>query len=345
VSPKYFSVAQFRGSLGRYAIIFDNHGVPLWWYAAQTKDVRVLPSGNVLWVDRSASPGRWEIHRLGGALIRTLTGVGVAPDDHDLQLLGNGDHLVGAYVEQSHVDTSAYGGSSDATVVNAELQQVSANGQLVWDWKSQDHISLAETGRHWKGAPTRGYDIVHWNSIEPDGSAVIASFRHLDAVYKIDKSTGKVVWKLGGTTTPKSLAVKNDSHAYTFGSQHDARLLPDGTLTVFDNRGNLGKESRPEAVRFRINEQNGTATLLQSITDPGVSSSNCCGSARRLANGGWLIDWGLNRPIGGYSGEGERTFLLTFDSNFSYRAEPVPAEVNARDLRHGMNMMCSSGCG
>ena len=48
--------------------------------------------------------------------------------------------------------------------------------------------------------PGLGYDIVHWNSIEPAGKSVIASFRNLDAVYKIRKSTGKIVWKLGGTT-------------------------------------------------------------------------------------------------------------------------------------------------
>ena len=73
-------------------------------------------------------------------------------DGHDLQFLANGDHLVSAQVMQSHVDTSAYGGSSDATVKNAELQQVSPDGQFVWDWKSHDHISLAETGRWWPGA-------------------------------------------------------------------------------------------------------------------------------------------------------------------------------------------------
>ncbi len=50
---------------------------------------------------------------------------------------------------QDHVDTTAYGGSSDATVKQAELQEVSPSGQLVWDWKTQDHISLAETGRWW----------------------------------------------------------------------------------------------------------------------------------------------------------------------------------------------------
>jgi arylsulfotransferase ASST len=339
VSPKFFSVD--REYFSRYAIIFDNHGVPIWWYHAPAHGTRVLMDGTILWFDESSK--HYEIHRLDGSLVRTLDAVGQPANPHDLQLLGNGDSLVGAYVKQRHVDTSAYGGSSDASVGNTELQQVSPGGQLLWDWKSQDHISLAETGRHWPRVvshPTRwGYDIVHWNSIEPDGNSVIASFRHLDAVYKIEKSTGRIVWKLGGRTTPKSLTVKHDRHHYTFGAQHDARLLPDGTLTVFDNRTKQGNRT-PRAARYRIDQKAGTATLLQSITDPGVPKSNCCGSARRLPNRDWLIDWGKNNPICGYNRSGKRTFRLTFDSNFSYRAEPVPTGVlSAPDLREGMRAM------
>ena len=239
------------------------------------------------------------------------------------------------------MDTSAYGGSRNATVINAELQHVNTGGQLAWRWKSQQHISLAETGRRWDWIvdhPNAGaYDILHWNSIEPDGGSVIASFRHLDAVYKINKNNGGIAWKLGGTKTPKSLKVKHDPLGYTFGAQHDARLLPDGTLTVFDNRTNQGN-STPRAVRYRINEQERTATLLQSISDPAVRGSRCCGSARRVEDGHWLIDWGPNNPIGGYRPTAERTFRLTFDSNFSYRAEPVPVgAVTAADLRQAMD--------
>ena len=134
---------------------------------------------------------------------------------------------------------------------------MSPNDQVVWDWKSQDHIALEETGRFWRRSVNKptpwGYDILHWNSIELAGDSVIASFRHLDAVYKIRKSTGNIVWKLGGTPTPRSLTVERDPRGNTFGAQHDARLLPDGTVTVFDNRTNLGQK-RPRAVRFRIDE-------------------------------------------------------------------------------------------
>jgi hypothetical protein len=346
VSPQYFSAdGAFNIPFDRrYAIIFDNRGVPVWWYHAPTWGSRVLPGGNVLSFDFSLR--QYEVHRLDGSLVRTLGAVGQVANNHDLQFLGNGNYLLGAEVRQHNVDTSAYGGSSNADVLNTELQQVSSRGSLVWDWKSQNHVSLAETGRWWPWVINNGafgYDILHWNSIEPAGDSVIASFRHLDAVYKIDKGTGDIVWKLGGTETLESLEVKDDPRGHTFGAQHDARLLPDGTLTVFDNRSNLPNK-RPRAVRFRIDAAAGTATLLRSITDPDVPASSCCGSARRLGSGDWLIDWGP-KGIGGYKPSGERTFLLTFDSNFSYRAEPVPSgAVSRQDLRQGMNAMCSSGC-
>ena len=89
---------------------------------------------------------------------------------------------------------------------------------------------------------------------------MIASFRNLDAVYKIKKSTGKIVWKLGGTRTPKSLTVKHDPHNYTLGAQHDARLLPDGTLTLFDNRTKLrAQNAAGSALPDQPKEGNGDA--------------------------------------------------------------------------------------
>ena len=99
---------------------------------------------------------------------------------------------------------------------------------------------------------------------------------------------------------------------------------------MFDNRTNLG--TPPRAVRFRIDEQAGTATLLQSITDPNVPVSDCCGSARRLANGDWLIDWGQakNHPIGGYKPNGQRTFLLTFDPPSAIGRSPSPPARSRR---------------
>jgi hypothetical protein len=348
VSPKHFSVdLDFNREDRDFGVIFDNNGVPVWWYEGPTQDTRVLANGNVQWFNRSASVYDWEVHRLDGSVARTFDPVFSPADPHDLQPLENGGYLFGAYVPEEHVDTSAYGGSSDATVINAELVQVSPANQVAWSWKSRNHIGLEETGRFWRRSvnnPTPwGYDILHWNSIELAGNSVIASFRHLDAVYKINKSTRKIVWKLGGTTTPESLEVLNDPHQYTFGAQHDARVLDDGTVTVFDNRTNL-RQKRPRAVRYRIDRQRGTATLVQMIRDAEIPVSYCCGSARRLGNGDWLIGWGRNNPIGGYQSDGDRTFILASSTGGTYRAEPVPAGVISNDdLRRGMSAMASQG--
>jgi hypothetical protein len=358
VSPRFFTADDaFAPIKHRYAMIFDNNGVPLWWYHLPVEGPRVLSDGTVLWFHSNGSASRFEIRRLNGTLVRPLrTSAGAPVDGHDVQPLANGGYLIGAKFKQAHVDASPYGGSSDAEMLNAELQEIGPKGRLVWRWRSQQHISLAETGRWWPyviSHPTMfgSYDVVHWNSIEPHGNSVIASFRHLDAVYKINKSTGAIAWKLGGTSTGRSLEVIGDPHPYPLGAQHDARLLPDGTLSVFDNRTVLS-DPQPRMVHYRINQAAGTATMIESISDPEVPDSNCCGSARRLQNGDWLIDWGraaqsgsLGGSIGGYRPDGERTFLLSFDSTYSYRAQPVPpGAVTREQLRKGMRAMCAPGC-
>ena len=39
------------------------------------------------------------------------------------------------------------------------------------------------------------------------GKFMYLSFRNLDAIYKVNRKTGEIVWKLGGTETPESLEV------------------------------------------------------------------------------------------------------------------------------------------
>ena len=70
-------------------------------------------------------------------------GVGRGGDAHDLQLTANGNHMIGAYVRQGNVDTSAYGGSRDATVINTELQEVSPNQT----WSGAGGASTTSAGR------------------------------------------------------------------------------------------------------------------------------------------------------------------------------------------------------
>ena len=266
---------------------------------------------------------------------------GATADIHEIQLLPNGNYLIGAQVEYQ-ADATAYGGSPTSTVIGIEIQEVTPDGDLVSSWDSRDHIGLEETGRWWDQSilDNEPYDIVHWNSAEAVGkNRLLLSFRHLDAVYMVNRRTGRIIWKLGGTETPESLDVLGDPHGdYPLGGQHDARLLPDGSVSIHDNRTGLGDP--PRAVRYRVNTDAGTARLVQSIEDPDVSASFCCGSARRLDSGDWLIGWGGNVMVGGYDREGNRVFSLKLGAGFSYRANPVPdGTVSKRQLRNAMDAM------
>lgn len=247
-----------------------------------------------------------------------------------MQELGNGNFPLVSYKPRDHVDLSAFGKPSDATVVDAEIQELTPAGSLVWSWNSKEHIDLAETDRWWSTPPTRlpdgrdAYDYAHINAVEPDGSGLVVSLRHTDAIYRISRSYGQIEWKLGGTTTGESLIVSGDPLSHTLGGQHDVRRLADGTVSVFDNGSQLSRP--PRVARFRIDAAARTAVLVESLSDSEIPTSVCCGGARKLSSNGWLVAWGGNPVIAEYAADKSRIFKLHFTDTGAvlYRAFPVP---------------------
>jgi hypothetical protein len=75
------------------------------------------------------------------------------------------------------------------------------------------------------------------------------------------------------------------------------------------------------------------------VTDPDVTISGCCGSARKGPDGDWEIDWGQNHVVTALTPGGTRLFRITFPGTiFSYRGVPVPYGTLSRsDLRAGMD--------
>ncbi|MEA2432258.1 MAG: hypothetical protein QOI19_2731 [Thermoleophilaceae bacterium] len=340
-----------------YVAIFDTNGVPVWWINTHRPalDASLLPDGNVTWAQQrgkdlgpGVSAGTYEEHRLDGKLRRAFSIPGGTPTDrHELQLLPNGDYVVVAYKPRSGVDLSPYGGPANATVLDAVVDEVTPHGKVAWSWNSAKHIGLAETGRwyqqnvlakpaHLKGRPV--YDIVHINAVERYGaSRFLVSLRHTDAIYAIDKSTGDVAWKLGGTQTSRSLKIVGDDLA-DFGGQHDVRVLPDGSITLHDNGTGLGRA--PRALRFAVDSAAMTATLVEQITDPEATDSPCCGSARKLPGGHWVISWGGIHLVTEVTADGRRVFALHFAVHMSYRAFPVlPGRLKRSALHRGMDAM------
>jgi hypothetical protein len=358
-------VVALRPSAGErtWVIVFDHEGVPRWWYMPETRVLwaQVLGDGSVAWA-RSFGDGygldprmAHEIRSPAGELIRTVRTRGSVTDGHELRELPNGNLLLDSYAPEPGIELRQVAAwkkrrpPERGAVVFAEIQEIGPRGNVVWRWNSRGRIKLGETGRWWRSVLVNAktsrvgetFDPVHINSIEPDGDQVVISTRHTDAVYAVERRSGRIRWKLGGTETPQSLRVIGDPAVRLLGGPHDARIGEDGRLTVMDN--GKGRPRLPRVVSYRIDPENGTATYLGQLTDPQVRSSHCCGSARRLADGGWLVSWGDNPLVTGFDARGRISFRLHLPAS-SYRAVPVPqGATSLAALDRGMEAMEDEG--
>jgi hypothetical protein len=343
------------GTTGHYVAIFDGNGVPVWWYrtAHAPIDAKLEPGPAIAFstfpVDSHAA---YELRSLDGRLVRRVVSPDGLIDDHELQRDAAGNLYYLVYQPREHVDLTSVGGPADGTVLEARIEELSPAGKLLWSWSSDGHVSLAESARWTKQilsmpvplpAGGTGFDFFHANAISLGTGVVLLSLRQTDALYAIDRATRRILWKLGGTPTPESLTVVGDPDgAAPLGGQHDVRLLPDGSVSAYDDATNLGRP--PRAVRYAIDTTARTATLLGQVGDPAVTASICCGSARLLAGGDWVISWGNNAVVGEYRPDGSPVFKLAFDGLFSYRIVAVaPGRLSADALRAGMDAMARRG--
>jgi hypothetical protein len=205
-------------------------------------------------------------------------------------------------------------------IIEAIIQEVDvATGELRFEWHTLDHISPDESQQE---VPMDGtdYDYVHANSIDlaSDGTLLL-SCRHTWCVYKIDRSSGDVVWRVGG---------KNSNFAMGDGAQfawqHDAREHADGTISVFDN----GSEGHPTSIHTQsrglvlgLDFAAKQATVLKQFVHPLGLLSGSQGNCELLPNGGAFIGWGQ----AAYFSEFDATGKLCMDASFpvakqSYRS-------------------------
>jgi hypothetical protein len=336
-----------------WVIVFDDEGVPRWWYNPGTRVLwgQILADGDLVWA-RSFGDGygldprmAHEVRSESGKLLHLVRTEGSIVDGHEYRELPNGNVLLDTYVPET-ADLRRFGGPRRAAIASAEVQEVDPAGKVLWHWNSRGHIALRETGRWWRNVLSNSrrrlhreiFDPVHINSIEPRGNGeVVISTRHTDAVYGIDRASGEIAWKLGGTQTGNSLQVTGDPATKLLGGQHDARIDRRGRLTVFDN----GKDRprRPRVVFYRLDLEQGKALYRGQLNDPEVKRSHCCGSARELNGGGWLVSWGDNPLVTGFDREGRIAFRLHLPAS-TFRAVPAPAgATSVAQLQRGMAAM------
>ena len=339
----YYATVLIEGGAADYAAVFDNNGVPVWWLKDRLPTFLLTPLQNKNFAIVRPGFGLEEYDLSGNRLRRVMT-VGIT-DFHDVILLPNGNYAM-ATVEPQSCDLTTWGLTASETCYNHVFQELTPTGSLVWSWDTAAHIPVTETPEHWREnhqtVPPDAYDPWHYNSVKYIGGDFVISFRHLDAVYRINQATGDIVWKLGGTPHPKSLELIGDALGGPRG-QHDARPQFDGSVTIYDNGtcapangSECGPGRQPRGVRYAVDRDEMTATLLEDVRDSGITGSFCCGSSRRLAGGNWVNGWGGGSEITENRPDGTRVFRLSV--GFVYRGSPIPPGVfTPTEFRNGMD--------
>jgi hypothetical protein len=200
------------------------------------------------------------------------------PDHHhDARKLRNGNVILLCMEKMPRdliprVQGGLPGTEHDGDMYADYLVEVTTSGEQVWEWHSFEHMDPA-TDRI--TPQDRREEWTHGNTIAelPDGNLVV-SFRNISTVAIIDRSTGRLAWKLG----PPTLA-----------QQHDPRPLPDGHLLIFDN--GTHRQDNPWTFSRVIEVDPRTSKIVWEYreTVPFNFFSPYISGAQRLPNGNTLI--------------------------------------------------------
>jgi len=99
---------------------------------------------------------------------------------------------------------TAYGGANAVELVDFVFQEIQ-NGQVIFEWNSAnfpEFLQNTDPIYYQQYATNPRVDYFHFNSIaiDPNDSNFIVSARHMNQVYKINRTTGQIMWRFGGST-------------------------------------------------------------------------------------------------------------------------------------------------
>ncbi|NNG26868.1 MAG: T9SS type A sorting domain-containing protein [Ignavibacteriaceae bacterium] len=326
MSPYSYPDASFS-----YLLIIDNRGVPVFYLRIPrlTADFKVQHNGSLTFYDY-ASYKFFELDSSYAVIDSFACGNGYPTDDHEFLLFPNGHSFLMAYDWQPvRMDTIVPGGDSTAIVIGLIIQELDADKNVIFQWRSWDHFQITDATAD-IDLTAHTIDYVHGNAIEitVDGNLLISS-RHLDEITKINRQTGEIIWRLGG------LNARNNDFQFindpvTFSHQHDIRELSNGNLTLFDN-GNLHNPQFSRSLEYQLDEINLSAELVWDYNYTPTLYSPAMGSSRKLDDNNTVIGWGLieGKTLTEVKPDGSISLDISLaDSFFTYRAFKFPWRTN-----------------
>jgi outer membrane protein assembly factor BamB len=205
------------------------------------------------------------------------------PDHHhDGRLLRNGNVLLLCAAELTMEVASRVKGGRPGTEVNGKiwadyLVESTKGGRKVWEWRTWDHLDPDEYPipliQNERSEWTHGNAIVEL----ADGNLLV-SFRNISTVVKIDRRSGRVVWKLG----PPIVS-----------GQHAPVLLANGNLLIFDNGPTRLDDTFPFSRVIEVDPATSEIVWKYQDANPQSFYSDRISNAQRLPNRNTLINEGM----------------------------------------------------
>jgi hypothetical protein len=250
---------------------------------------------------------------------RVHAGNGFLADLHEFHITPQGTALLTVF-DPIDCNLSSLGGPSGGAVTDSRFQEIDLKTGLVRrEWTSLDHVGLSESYSSATSANTIWpFDYFHLNSIDQlANDTTLISARNTSTLYELNTLTGQVLTRIGG----KHSSVKLTAGAAT-AYQHDATMLANGTITVFDNGGVPKVHAQSRGLILAVNPEAKTDKVVAEYEHAAPPlSSGSQGDVQALADGDVFIGWGAEPYFSEFSASGHLLYDAHWHGSYqSYRS-------------------------
>ena len=299
-------------------------------------------SGEVVWEWGDQAPG------------------GAARQNHDWELLPNGNRLLLVTIPRVVPDLGPH------LVGDQGIYEVAPTGEIVWSWRAGDHLSefgFSDAGWEYLRAcvarrPDDVWGYLEMNSIKAIGpnrwhradrdtvfqpDSILFSSRKANVVGLIERSTGRIVWRLGPYFDAEPGAEHQRINRFDvprpldqISGQHNPHMIADGlpgagNILLFDNQGGAGYPPAALGIYagsrvLEVDPARGEIVWQYTAEDSGDPSwmfhSSFVSNAQRLPNGNTLITEGMRGRIFQVTAPGE----IVWEYRSPFRAPAIAGE-------------------
>jgi hypothetical protein len=311
---------------GQYGVVIDNTGRVAWYHRfPEGPGLNFMAQPTGVYAARPATSNpvddeTWIEISPAGEHLRTPDCAGqLNPRPHDMIALPDGGHWL-ICDETRTMDLTSFGGSPQARVTGTVVQHVDAGGNLVFHWSVFDHFAVGDLDPQVLAGAVVNW--THGNALEIDVDGnLLASFRNLNEITKINVGTGAVMWRLGG---------KRNQFAFLAGTspfvqQHSVRRTAPNQYVIFDNLG-AGTESRAE--RWMIDPANLIASSGQSFGSTPPALAPVAGGVQPLPGGRVFVSYGARSMAEEYDATGTAVWRVESSTGFVFRAQRINSLYN-----------------